>query len=166
MKCSLISSLILAALILLGGACTSTETKYVYSINDSLKGNVVADTIIYDVIVKFRKGEDGWTKNALKNVKLSKFVNEVFEAVYEGKYKAYDHFTNELLSNGDIKEIESNPDYSRDKIGSLQFTELWYYNDQKQLFSKEVLSIAFGSEKYASDGTFRGYTPIFRVYLR
>jgi hypothetical protein len=133
---------------------------------DSFYGAIVADTIIYDVIIQNPNPEDQWTSECLKDFKHSDLIDSVFSLVYSGKLAAYDFFSKKSLAVNEIKSMESEDGYSRDKIGKIQFTERWYFDKPSQQLQKEVLSMVFGYELFNQERTLRGYKPIFKVYLK
>ena len=93
------------------------------------------------------------------------FGYSIFDAVYSGKYKAYDHFTGSLLSIESIKEMEAQEDFSREDIGKIQFSEVWYFNSENNILNKKVISMVLGLEQYNNFGELKGYKPVFKVYL-
>lgn len=130
------------------------------------KGAVIADTITYEVIVQNPDPEDQWMKQCLKDFKQQLFIDDVFKLVYGDKIKAYDFFSKKPLETNDVKLIESEPGYSRNNIGKIQFTERWYFDSSSQKFQKEVLSLVLGYSVFDQEGSLRGYKPVFKIYLR
>ncbi len=159
-QCILITLLIY--LFVTGCNKTSERTIIVNSPIEISAENIIADTIIYSVIIRNFDKNDTWTEERLKNTQADKIISTVFEKVYEGKFKVYDYYTNSPLSIEQIKKLESSEDFSRDLIQELQFEEVWFMNDQVDWFHKEVLSINMGYAVYNSDGTQRGLKPVFR----
>jgi hypothetical protein len=129
-------------------------------------GSLVADTIICDVVIHNPNPEDQWTTECLKNLKHRALIDSLFALVYDGKMKAYDFFSKEVIKNKDLKQMESENGFSRDHIGKIQFTERWYFDKKSQQFQKEVLSLVLGYELFNQDGSLRGYKPIFKIYLK
>ncbi len=126
---------------------------------------ILADTISYGVIIKNKDTTNKWQKKWLKNLKKEKFINQIFNKIYSGELTPYSYFDEEQLSVEDIKSLEEEKEFNRNKIGKLQFKEIWYWNPEKTKMTKEVYSIMFAYERYNSDGSFRGYKPAFKVYL-
>ncbi len=124
--------------------------------------DVIADTIIYSVIIRNFDKDDTWAEERLRYTQSDKIISTIFEKAYEGKFQVYDYYTNSPLSIEQIKKLESSEDFSRDLIQELQFEEVWFMNDQVDWFHKEVLSINMGYAVYNSDGTQRGLKPVFR----
>jgi len=132
---------------------------------DSFFGQIVADTIIYDVIIHNTNPEDEWTEQTLQYLKHRTLIDSIFELVYNKEAIAYDFFEKTPLKIKDIKKIEEEPGFSRDKIGKIQFTEKWYFDASSVQMQKEVLSIVLGYDLMNSDGTLRGHKPVFKLYL-
>lgn len=102
---------------------------------------LIADTISYPVRIKNIDPEDEWATVRLKNLKNQQFVNEVFEAVYSGKATAFNYLSDEPMTIDAVKELEQRDDFKRDNVVELEFREAWWYNADKSVFKKKVLSI-------------------------
>ncbi|MFP4059942.1 MAG: hypothetical protein ACLFUC_05610 [Bacteroidales bacterium] len=126
---------------------------------------IIADTITYDVIVKNPVPEDEWMKKSLEDLERNELIDYLFESVYTGDLIAYDVFSGDELSIREVEEIEKNPDFSRDKIGKIQFTERWFFKPTDLSLKKEVLAMVLGYETYDEDGLVWGYKPVFKIYL-
>src|SRR6056297_819051 len=85
--------------------------------------SILADTISYGVVVRNRDTTDKWQKKWLKNLKLKRFTNHLFEKIYSGEIKPYSYFDEEPLTIQDIKKLEEQEEFTRDKIGKIQFKE-------------------------------------------
>jgi len=126
---------------------------------------VLADTIISDVVIK-NPTEDEWTDYTLRYLDKKTLVNQIFDAVYKKQLIPYDFFKNTELTIEQVKEIESDPDFSRDKIGKVQFEEKWYYDTKNNTMIKKVHSIMLAFELYNAEGEVKGYKPTFKVYFK
>lgn len=150
-------------------ACTQKPVENQTIVNnkttDSLSSYLIADTIIYDVVIRNTNPYDTWMEKSLGKLQHKKFIDSLFSLVYEGKATAYDYFSNEKMSLKQVKTMEKEEDFSRDRIGKIQFSEAWYFNKQAETLHKEVFSIALGYELYSDSGEFRGYKPVFKLYL-
>ena len=128
---------------------------------------LLADTITYDVTVYNINPDDIYTKQFLKNIKPEKLIDAVFEAIYAGKMKAFDIFTNKEMSIEKVKEIENTKGFSRSKVGKIQFTECWQMDPGSLSVQKKVIAMAFG---YAhidnTEGVIAYDKPLFRVYIK
>ena len=126
---------------------------------------LLADTIIYDVLIKNPDPENEWTDYCLQNLDKDKLISFVFEGVYNGKFQAYHYYTNKKLSISKVKKIENDPAFSRDAIAKIQFVERWVVDKNNFRLLKQVHSIMLGYEALNSDGEIKGYKPTFRIYL-
>jgi hypothetical protein len=159
---------IVAFLILSVGACrrsgqSKTEDTAVSSV-DSLPGQVVADTIIYDVIIANTNPDDTWTTHCLAGLDRNMLIGNIFDMVYAGRANAYNHETGEKLTPKQLEDIEAGQSFSRDNIGMIQFTEVWYMNQADNAMTKEVLSMVLGYNYDTPDGQ-RLHKALFRVEL-
>lgn len=163
-----IKVLIPACLLLLAAACKqskpTTADEPAAIVSDSLNGVVVADTIIYDVIISNPNPDDPWAVQCLKGLDHSLLISNIFDMVYSGKAIAYNHQTNEKLTPKQVEEIEAGADYSRDNIGMIQFTEVWFVNPGEVTMTKEVISMVLGYHYGAPDGMML-HKALFRVEL-
>ncbi len=131
---------------------------------DSVSGVVVADTIIYDVVISNPNPDDPWAVQCLKGLDHSLLISNIFDMVYSGKALAYNHQTNEKLTPKQVEEIEAGADYSRDNIGMIQFTEIWFVNPGDVSMTKKVISMVLGYNYGAPDGMML-HKALFRVEL-
>jgi hypothetical protein len=150
---------------LLISGCNNNKEKTISTQKDLINATQIADTIIYDVLVLNPDPDDEWINDCIDNLNKNELVEFVFNAVYNEKAKAYHYFTNELFSIEDVKAIENEPDYSRDKIAKIQFVEEWLINEDDFKLYKQVQSIMLGYEVRNENGEIRGYKPTFRVYF-
>lgn len=160
---------ILIVLLLLNGACRKPEipadVKNGPVTADSALGLVVADTIIYDVLIHNPNPDDAWAAHCLKGLNHRLLIDNIFEMVYAGKISAYNHETREKLTPKQVEKIESAAGFSRDNIGMIQFMEVWYLNPVKITVTKEVLSMVLGYNYFAPDGE-RFHKALFRVEMK
>ena len=125
----------------------------------------IADTIINDVVIK-NSDNDEWTEYCLRNLDKKTLVNEIFNLIYSEELIPYDFFQNTQLSIDDIKALEKDPEFSRDKISKVQFEEAWYFDTENQKMLKKVHSIMLAYEIYDFNGEVKGYKPAFKVYFK
>jgi hypothetical protein len=126
---------------------------------------LVADTIIYDVIIRNRDPEDEWTNRCLQNLQHEKLIDSLFSMVYSGKAKAFNYDSEKFIKPNDLSKAEREDEFSRAAIGKIQFTERWYLDNSDQVMKKEVISLVLGHELYTESGDFIGYKPVFRIQL-
>ncbi len=127
--------------------------------------SLIADTIIYPVTIYNFDSTDDWSEYRLKGVQRQKMVDEIFNAVYSGQLTAYHYYTNKPLTLAELKQLESSPDFSRDRIEEIQFTETWYFSAQAKQFQKEVHSMVLAYALYDEYGNRRGLKAGFRIKL-
>jgi hypothetical protein len=164
----LIRKTILVSCVILG--CTNRQPQVNQSEEpvrkDSCSGQLIADTIIYDVIIHNTNPDDLWTQETLQYLRHRALIDSIFNLVYQEKIIAYEYFEKRPLKIKEIKKLEEEPGFRRDNIGKIQFTERWYFNTANLQFRKEVISIVLGYELINSDGTLRGHKPVFKLNLK
>jgi len=126
---------------------------------------VIADTITYSVLLKNDDPYNTWQEDALKDLNREALTNYLFDAVYKNKLKPIDYFSEEALSIADVKALEAQEEFSRDRIARAQFEEIWYLAPEMNKMQKEVYSIMIAYEVYNDSGKIKGYKPAFKVYL-
>ncbi|MHC1704001.1 MAG: hypothetical protein AB9846_08835 [Tenuifilaceae bacterium] len=124
---------------------------------------LVADSIIYDVVLRDIDHEDPWESERLKSLKLDVFVDNVFDKLYQRELFAYDFYTGKELTLKDIKAIEDREGFSRTKVSKVQFNERWSI-DSLGVLNKKINYMTFGLESYSLQGTFTGHKALFKVY--
>ena len=164
MKC-LYSILLIGTLALTGCNHNKTYEPLLVIRADSFSGSIIADTIIYDVIIKNPNPDDLWTSECLNKFYHSTLMDSLFHLVYTKQAVAYDLYSNKPLKVKDVKRMESEADFQRNQIGKIQFTERWYFDVSTQQFQKEVISITLGHELYNEEGSVRGYKPVYKLKL-
>ena len=140
----------------------NNNTPSVTVTEDSNEGILVAEGIIYDVIVKAEK-DDPWLKEMVKGYREKEFVDGLFESVYAGEVEVSDYHSGERLSTKEIKKLEDSDEYNRDRIGKIQFTEDWYYNPSTHNMQKKIRSVVFGYRIDPNDLNRTGYLAAFRI---
>ncbi|UCH14794.1 MAG: hypothetical protein JSV22_02235 [Bacteroidales bacterium] len=134
-------------------------------VSDSLAKNLIADTIIYEVIIKNPNPDDKWTEKCLEGFDKNSFVDQLFNAVYDKQATAYDFFTGSEITPRGLKKIERSKDFSREKIGKIQFSESWYYDSLNIKMEKRIISMVLGYELHGDDGEIIGYKPVFKINM-
>ena len=148
-------------------ACNNntSENQFVYVNTDSIVGEIIADTIIYDVIIKNTNPDDFWTEECLQHFDRPGFMDTIFSNIYNNKLKAIKFLSEDTLSIKEVKEIEQSHWYSRETIGKIQFAEIWYFSSSHMIMNKKILSMIFGVEQFDHNGKLKGYKPLFKIYL-
>jgi hypothetical protein len=145
-------------------ACGTGEQKTIIISSTPLASDdIIADTIIYSVLIRNFEPSDTWASQRLQYVKPDTLINRIFESIYKGTNTAYDYYTNKPLTLDEIKEIETTEGFSRDLIQELQFEEIWFTAKDATWFHKEVLSVNMGYAVFNQDGSQRGLKPVFRI---
>lgn len=129
-------------------------------------GNIVADTIIYDVFISNPDPQDVWTSECLEHLHKEALVDSFFAMVYADKAVAYDFDTREKLTINQVRKMESADGFSRKEIGKIQFTETWYITAAEAGMTKKVLAVVLGSNFYDSEGNVFGHKPVMRIVLK
>ncbi len=135
------------------------------SVSDSLAKNLIADTIIYEVIIKNPDPDDTWTEKCLAGFDKYRFVDQLFTAIYDEKATACDFFSGKEITPRELKRIEKSKEFSRDKIGKIQFSENWYYDSLNIKMEKRIISLVLGYELYGDNGEIIGYKPVFKINM-
>lgn len=129
-------------------------------------GTCIADTIIYPTVIKNPDSLDVWTEQCLSQLERRQFVDQVFKAIYKHKAKAYNYLNNKELTIADVRAIEEQPDFSRDKVAKLQFWETWHFDEQQLIMTKKVHAILLAYEFLTDEGELRGYKAAFYIKMK
>lgn len=116
------------------------------------KVKIIADTIKYKAVVK-DPGSPYFVPEWTEGFKKREFLNMIFDAVYNGRLKARDFYTNDVLTTDSVMKIEEK--FPRDKIGVLFFEEAWYFDYKELKMYKKVKSIMFAYENFRPDSEFK-----------
>lgn len=143
-------------------SCTQPNNTGSSSAND-ISGELLADTIIYSVVINNLDPTDEWTEECLSQLDRKKMVDMLFESVYSGKVQAFDYITDQEMSISDVKAIENQADFSRDRVGKLQFWESWHYDANNVVMTKNVMSILVAFEITNQEGELLGYKAAFYI---
>lgn len=127
------------------------------------QSEIVADTIVYTVNVLPTDSTDEWETMRLKGLNRKKLVDAIFESVYQHKATVTDYFDGHQYSLDDVKEMEINDNFDREKIAQLQFYEQWQYDKSGIVFSKKVYKILVAYEQRDEDGVLQGYRAGFVI---
>jgi hypothetical protein len=125
----------------------------------------LADQIIYDIIIKNPDPGDEWTEKCLEGLKRGELVDFIFAGLYDGRFKAYDIFNDELIPVRTIRKMEEDGDFTRDQVSKIQFVEDWYIDTEAYSMSKLVTEVRLGVEHFDGFGMHLGHNPLFKVRL-
>lgn len=123
---------------------------------------VIADTIVYDVILRNIDTSDVWEAECLQYLDQKSLVNYLIDGVYSGQFIAIEFMGDKVLSIDDVKAIEQEKDFSRDRVSKVQFRERWFI-DSTGNFQKQIISYTLGIEVYSKQNTFLGHEALFVV---
>ncbi len=155
------------------GSCRQGSRNYLDVASDSTRvvtavspdAISLAPRIIYDVTVKNPDPDDQWTTECLQDLDLKTLVDLVFDAVYQGRLKAWEYHEERPMEIDEVRALEQDPEFDRSRIARVQFTEDWYFDREKLCFTKRVKSIMLAYEVYDLQGKVRGYKSAFQVFL-
>ncbi len=137
-----------------------TGNFYATENNESL---IIADPIIYDVIVKNPNPDDEWMTMCLENADIQALQNIIYNAVYQGKLIPYHYRLDTLLSIEYVKLYElENKD---EQVAKILFEEQWFFNENTFEMYKKVNNISIGYELKNENGEVYGYKGGFKVYF-
>jgi hypothetical protein len=123
---------------------------------------VIADTIVYDVILRNIDTSDVWEAECLQYLDQKSLVNYLIDGIYNGQFIAIEFMGDKVLSIDDVKAIEQESDFSRDKVSKVQFRERWYIDSEGNL-QKQIISYTLGIEIYSKQNSFLGHKALFVV---
>ena len=69
------------------------------------------------------------------------------------------------MSISEVKDIEQQADFSRDKVAKVQFWETWHFDEQELIMTKKVQAVLLAYEYLSEEGELRGYKAAFYVKL-
>ena len=142
-----------------------TENKQDQLTISEVSGNLVANPIIYDVIVKNPDPDDRWSTEKLEKLNKDALIDLIFNAVENGKVSAYNYHTDEIMSMKEFNALKKLEEFDKSKIGEIQFIEDWYFDEANMKMTKIVKSIMLAYEVYDQFGKVRGYKAAFRIDL-
>jgi hypothetical protein len=157
--------ILFAAFLISGCGSDSTGQKEAFSPREHTDASMVADAVIYDVVIKNPNIDDHWAEECLMHLDRRGLVDMVFEAIYRKELVPFDYISSRELTLKDIKNLEDDPEFSRENVGKIQFNEEWYFDRVNLRMEKRVNSISFGYEVFDVYGNLRGYKPAFMVRL-
>ena len=126
---------------------------------------LIADTITYPVTIFNFDPTDTWTAQCLSKVQREKVVNEIFEAIYAGELTVYHYYSDKILSPEEIRALEAQSDFARNRVEEIQFVETWFFSPRLKKFEKKVHSIVIAYALYTEEGQRRGLKAAFRIKM-
>jgi hypothetical protein len=116
---------------------------------------LLADSLIYDVVLRAPKNEDEWAAYCLRNVDIQTLANQIFDAIYSGKLQAYHYSSMEKMSIEQVKEFEAQSDNKRSAIAKAQFEEQWFFDPTTARMVKKVTGLMLAYEINAAQNRYR-----------
>ena len=170
MKRTYFVSILIIPILFIGCKHCNEPAKSIIVSCDTLSKQIIADTIVYDLIIKNTSLTQEWKDQCQQYSELSHFnrnafIDSIFSGIYDKRYKAFDFFSGKEILPEELLKLEKEQGFSRDGIGKIQFTETWYFDNQNRVFRKKVISMVFGLELLDPSGNVRGYKAILKVYL-
>jgi hypothetical protein len=129
------------------------------------EGILLADTIIYDVLISNPNPDDAWATKCLSRLNRKALIDSIFSMVYQERATAYNFETREKMTVKQVKKMELTAGFTRDNIGMIQFTEAWYLDPESAAMTKRVIQLVLGCNFYTSDGELFGHKPVLRIDL-
>lgn len=184
MKRNIIFASVISLFVLAFISCENSEpAEQKESQNDKI---VLTELIQYDVFIKSPDQEQAWWVQNIEGRNRAKFVKRILDAANSGDYRLYHYFFNTPLTAEQIDAAFNKTDsvtlqrgYSpydwydtimvnkldSDDITKVRFLEEWYIDEEKFDVEKKIVGIAPLMENYNEAGDFRGYVPLFWIYL-
>jgi hypothetical protein len=129
------------------------------------KSQQVANQIVYDVIIKNPDPKDEWTEQCLMGLKREELVDFIFKGLYDERFKAYDIFNDQPISQRRIRKMEADGEFSREQVSKIQFVEDWYLDPESHSMFKRVTEVRLGLEHFDGFGMHLGHNPLFKVRM-
>ncbi|MBN2521501.1 MAG: hypothetical protein JXB17_13390 [Bacteroidales bacterium] len=124
---------------------------------------IIADTIIYDVIINKAHPGDSWQDISLKNVNQEYLIDYILRKIDNEELIPRDHITNAPVSKKEYNKLIKSSEFSPDRISKIQFEEIWYLDPDKNIIEKQIISMIFAYELFDSKGELRGYRAAFKI---
>jgi hypothetical protein len=123
---------------------------------------LLADSIVYDVVVKNPVPDDEWAEYCLRNVDELSIAHMIMEQVLAGKLQAYHYSTLEKMSVAEVKALDKQAATSRGKVAKMQFEEKWWFDAKTLRFVKRVYALMLAYEINDAEGRYKAG---IKVYL-
>jgi len=126
----------------------------------------------------------GWNE-VFKKVDQKKIYSDIFDAVLSGKQKAYNFFTDSVLTLSELKAMMCKTDSTEaedletgkmfptviidsltyDKISLMRIREKVYFDKVNFKIIRKPSALILYKDCFSEDGTYKGYKPLFYVKL-
>ncbi len=127
------------------------------------QSQMIADQIIYDVMIKNHDPEDDWTEKCLAGLNREELIDFILNGLYKDRFKAYDIFNDKSIPSRKIKKMEEDGEFTREQISKIQFVEQWYIDTALSTLTKRVTEVRLGIEHFDNYGMLIGHNPLFKV---
>ncbi len=154
-------TIIIAILFLIGGCHFSDKDKD--KDKDKARSRELFGKIIYDTYIVNRDSTDSWGDECLSNFNRKALIDKIFNAILAEIITPYDYFTGKKITIEQIKRMETEGVFSREKISKIQFEEQWIWDNEKVEMQKKMISMTIAYEVYDIVGKPRGHKPIFKI---
>ena len=168
--------------IVLVNSCSTDNNQTTESSNNNNTESMVNNDVWAEVVeaktifIKPEGWDDEYWNSVNKNLNKDALFNTIVEAVLSGKRKAYDIFTDSLLTINEVKELvqtnasDSVNQYNEVKIGAndlslVRMREKWTFDKEKFRLEKKVIRIDLVYKKLDTSGEYIGDKPLFYVNL-
>lgn len=122
-------------------------------------------TIEYIVYLKPQDQRDTDAPELYQNFDRAAFADSIMNAVYYHRARVTDMQTGEVLTIDDIKTREvEDPNYARDKMAGVRFTEEWTFDPTNLTMTKRVRRMLIGYEVVV-DSVIEALRPGFEIEL-
>lgn len=155
--------------------------------NNSFKGQKI-ETVFSTVLIAEEymdfENESIMEDDQSNRIRLREFAENIMNKVKEGELKAYStiildqelnpqtladiwlkHDTLYIQEGLSFKEVPIVEEFDITDITHLRFKENWYYDENKNIITKEVIEICPVSASFDEKGEYRGKVPLFWVKL-
>jgi hypothetical protein len=124
----------------------------------------IADSIMYIANVQNIDPEEAYYMDKwLGGAKIQVLAELIFNAVYDGKLKAYNYMSGNEMTIEDVKALDAQ--WNRKDIGQILFTEDWFFDSNSLKMYKQVNSVMLAYFRYNEDGELIGNQAGIRVYF-
>lgn len=145
----------------------------------------VTKRIRYEVGIKTPDPSYDWWVQNIEGEKRERFLGKIIKAAYDGELQVYSSF-GKTLTTEEVKNIQNDvdsfyvqsetPPYKDslvviknrlkiNEITKISFLEKWELDEENYNIIKKTLGYAPLIEIYDHEGNFKGYQPLFWIYI-
>lgn len=161
-------SLISLVMVLMAVSCRNSAEKKMSNVTNTGSSDtaglvLIGKDMITDIVLKPDTTGDPWEAEKVKGFDGVKMFKTLLDNIYSQKLTAYDCREDVVLKPENIKELENNFGSDLSKIGKVQFTEDWYFDNHNNSIIKKIKSVAFGYTSPGPEGMPVRYNAFFRI---